>query len=123
MQDFQIAEGYAAYRPAGEVSIEQAIELLSRAVAFARENQILRLLVNGTGLSGFEEPKLWERFLLGEQAANAAKSAVVLAMVARAEWIDRDKFGVLVARNRGLLCDVFSSETEALSWLLDPNAK
>jgi hypothetical protein len=37
--------------------------------------------------------------------------------------IDREKFGLTVARNRGLLGEVFDSDTDALRWLLDPHAR
>ena len=32
--------------------------------------------------------------------------------------LDPDRFGITVARNRGLFANVFTSETEALAWLL-----
>jgi len=31
--------------------------------------------------------------------------------------IDPQKFGVTVALNRGLICDVFTTEAEAIAWL------
>jgi len=39
-------------------------------------------------------------------------------MVARPEFIDPQRFGVIAAANAGLRADVFSSESEAVSWLL-----
>jgi len=38
-------------------------------------------------------------------------------VVVRAEMIDPEKFGILVARNAGLDANVFADEAEALSWL------
>ena len=38
-------------------------------------------------------------------------------MVARAEMIDPQKFGVTVAENLGLITDVFTLQAEALAWL------
>ena len=38
-------------------------------------------------------------------------------MVARAEMIDPNKFGVTVAANRGLVSNIFTTETEARAWL------
>ena len=40
-----------------------------------------------------------------------------MAVVAPSELIDAEKFGVTVARNNGLLADIFTSEQEALLWL------
>jgi hypothetical protein len=38
-------------------------------------------------------------------------------MVARAEMIHPHKFGVTVARNRGLVSNIFPTESEARAWL------
>jgi hypothetical protein len=41
-------------------------------------------------------------------------------MVARAEMIHPQKFGVLVATNRGLVSNIFTTEAEARAWLAEP---
>jgi hypothetical protein len=53
---FETMEDYAAYRPIGEVTQEQAGQLIASAITFAREQHIKRLLVNITGLTGLESP-------------------------------------------------------------------
>jgi hypothetical protein len=40
-------------------------------------------------------------------------------MVARAEMIDPEKFGVTVAAMRGLASNIFATEAEARAWLTD----
>jgi hypothetical protein len=40
-------------------------------------------------------------------------------MVVRPELMDPERFEVTVARNRGLVGNVFHSEKEALAWLLE----
>jgi hypothetical protein len=55
--------------------------------------------------------------------AQAARSAVKLALVVRPEMMDPDKFEVTVAKNRWLVGDVFDSEKDALAWLLNPDAR
>jgi hypothetical protein len=45
-----------------------------------------------------------------------------MAIVAREEIIDPQKFGVLVARNAGLNAEVSVSLSEALAWLLAQKA-
>ena len=122
-ESFQIAEGFAIYRPTGDVSLQEAISLVSQAITFARDSQISRLLVDSTKLTGFGPLGTVDRYMIGEQLAHAARSSLRLAMVARAELIDPQRFGVTVARNRGLDNDVFTSEAEALAWLLDLKAK
>jgi hypothetical protein len=44
---------------------------------------------------------------------------VKIAHVASLEWVQSGKFGVEVARNRGLDAKNFNSEPEALKWLLE----
>ncbi len=118
---FEQNEQYTRYRPVATVSLSGAITLISKAILFAREQRIRRLLVDITGLSGFAPPTLSERFRMVTDWANAAEGRVKLAMVAHPNMIDPERFGVTVAQNRGLNGNIFSSETEALTWLLvDP---
>ena len=116
---FQLAEDYACYRPVGQVSFPQAIELVSTAIEYSRDNQIRKLLVDTTELTGFHPPTTLERFELGERCAIAAKGAVKVALVARPEMLDPERFGVTVARNRGMLANAFDSESEAMEWLMN----
>ena len=46
-----------------------------------------------------------------------------LAIIARPELIDPNHFGVTVASNRGLSANVFTSEPDAIAWLLEPTPK
>ena len=119
---FVIGEGYAIHRPEGHVSFREGLDVLSRAVVY-RQNGIRRLLIDTTKLTGFGEPGTAERFSIGEWLARDARAAVKVAMVARPELLDPARFAVTVARNRGLFTKGFSSESEALAWLLDPNAE
>ena len=122
-EHFEIAAGYACYRPVGEVSLQKAIDWVSTVITFAIDQQITKLLIDSTKLTGIEPPLAWERFRMGERFAHAARgSAIKVVLVARPEMIDPERFGMTVARNRGLLANVFTSEAEALAWLLDPNA-
>ena len=66
---------------------------------------------------GFPPPTLSERFFLIEEWAHAADGTLPVALVVRPEMIDPKRFGVTVARNRGMVTDVFASETEAVAWL------
>jgi hypothetical protein len=74
-------------------------------------------------LSGFELPRVSERFQLAERIARDAASLVKIAHVAGPEWVRSGKFGVMVARNRGLDAEIFDSASIALEWLLHPAGK
>ena len=109
--------GRALYHPVGSVSFDEAVALVRDAIAAARRHQVRSLLVNTTGLTGFPSPDTLERFLAAVEWAQEARAGVRLAMVARAEMIHPQKFGVLVATNRGLTSDIFTTEVEARAWL------
>ena len=93
------------------------MSLVGAAIAAARRNRVRALLVNTTALTGFPSPDTFERFLAAVEWAQEAKGRVRLAMVARAELIHPQKMGVLVAANRGLLSNIFTSESDARAWL------
>lgn len=103
--------------PRGTCSLVEAVELVKSAIARCRERHISKLLFNGTGLEGIPIPTLVDRFLMVEEWALAADSMVVVALVIRAEYIHPEKFGVVVAADLGLTCDVYTSEDDALRWL------
>jgi hypothetical protein len=114
---FEIVNGRGFYRPRGSVSLDAAVDVVSAALEYAREQGARDLLVNLTSLTGFESPNLFQRFALIEKWVVAAGGVVRLAMVVRPELIDPGRFGVTVAANRGLVCDVFVSEEKAEIWL------
>ena len=91
--------------------------MLASAIAFAREQNVPKLLAVTTGLSGFAPPNTVERYEFASQFAAVAAGAVRLALVAKPEMIDPETFGVTVANNRGLISKVFTSEADALAWL------
>lgn len=108
---------FGVFRPLGHMSLDQAVEMVTSAIAFAREMRIGKLLVVTSGLTGFDPPSVIDRYMFVKEWARAADGAVCVALVARPEMIDREKFGVTVASNRGLISDVFVSEDEAMAWL------
>jgi hypothetical protein len=115
----EIDNGVAIFRPRGKSSLVEAVDLVSRAIAHCRERQAYRLLVNTTGLVGVPVPTLVDRFLMVEDWAQEAMGTVVVALVVSPEYIHPRKFGVKVALQFGLVCDVYASEDDASTWLLD----
>jgi len=115
---FEIVGDYAHFRPVGEVTFPEALALMRGAITHARECGIRKLLAASTGLTGYPPPNTLERFQLGKECAEAARGAVAVALITKAEMIDPRRFGVTVARNRSMVVDVFTTEAEALAWLL-----
>ena len=107
----------AYYRPAGTLTLDEAIELVDQTIAYVRDQRIPKLLLNAKALIGFPPPALPTRYFAARRFAATGQNLVQFAMVIRAEMIDPEKFGVMVARNSGLNADVFSEEKEALEWL------
>ena len=114
---FEIMGDLAVSRLTGHMSLDQAAQMVIAAIALAREKGIGKLLVVASDLTGFGPPSVLSRLIFVKEWASAAGGAVCVALVARPEMIDREKFGVTVARNRGLIGDVFVSEDEAMAWL------
>lgn len=107
----------AVYRPDGFVTFDEAVTRVRTAIRVARSGGAKDLLVDTTGLTGFSSPDTFQRFLAAVAWAEQAAGRLRLAMVARPEMIDPKKFGVTVARNRGLISNIFTSDTEARHWL------
>src|SRR5512141_2779638 len=119
MQEYvEAKQGICRFRPQGECSLVDAVELIATAIAHCRERSLDKLLVNATSLVGVPIPSLCDRFLMVEEWAQEAKGMVAVALVVQPEYIHPGKFGVTVAANFGLMADVLTSETDALNWLL-----
>ena len=114
----EVSDGICRFRPHGDCSLIEEVDLITRAIAYCRERSVNRLLVNVTGLTGVPIPSLVDRFLMIEEWAKEAKGMVLLVLVVHAEYIHPEKFGVRVAADFGLVADVYTSETDAFKWLL-----
>jgi hypothetical protein len=104
------------YRPAGNVTFEQGVDMVANAIRWARAQQAQDILVNIQGLHGVAHISTFMRYEFARRIAEVA-GPVRIAMVVAAEMIDPEKIGALVAQNRGVTGDVFSSEAAALAWL------
>jgi len=78
----EVREGMCQFRPRGESSLVEVVDLIAEAIAFCRNQRINKLLVAPNGLTGVSIPTLVDRFLMVEGWAQAAKGMVVAAIVA-----------------------------------------
>ena len=108
---------FAEFHASGVHTFPQAQRLLTEAIVQAREAGQPALLVDVRAIDGFAPPSLVERHRMVREWADAAQGRVRIAVVARAEFIDGEKFGVVAARNFGLQGDVFTCENDAREWL------
>jgi hypothetical protein len=108
----------AFYRPVDNVTFERAVELVAEGMVLARALGMVDILVNTNGLTGFAPPSIFARHALALKWAEAVGgSGLHVALVARPELIDPEKIGVLMAQNRGVSGDVFTTEVAAIAWL------
>jgi hypothetical protein len=118
-EHFKLLEGYARFDPVGNLSLQEAVQLVSQAIAYACEHRISKLLVNNTRLTGQYQPTVTNRYYIAREWASQSKGYVKVALVLRPQLIHPEKFGVAAAFNAGLPLNIFASETEALAWLLE----
>ena len=116
-EHLEVVEGICRFHPRGECSLVEAIDLIGSAIGYCRERRIAKLLVNATGLVGMSVPGLVDRFLMVEEWAQKASGFVIVVLVVDAQYIHPEKFGVKVAADFGLMCDVYDSEPHALKWV------
>lgn len=117
LANFEVLGNRGFYRPTGKVSFEQAVEMAAQAMVLARELELASLLINTTALTGFAAPSIFARHALAVRWAESAGTTLQVALVVRAEFIDPQKIGVLMAQNRGVSGDAFTNEVAAIAWL------
>ena len=117
MDHFEQVGTRGFYRPVGQVSFEQAVDMIADGIRAARELGLADMLANTTGLTGFTPPSVFARHSMALKWAQSAGASMRVALVARPELIDPQRIGVLMYQNRGGNGDVFTNETEALAWL------
>lgn len=59
-----------------------------------------------------------DRYDLGKLGAGFAPYVARVAVLGTSEFVDPQKFGVQVAKNRGLNVEIFVDRAAALAWLL-----
>ena len=109
--------GVCLFRPRGPCTLVEAVDFIAGCVAHCRSHALGKLLIDCTGLEGVPVPSLVDRFLAVEEWARAASGMVVVVLVVQEHYIHPEKFGVKVAADLGLTCDVFAEESEALEWV------
>lgn len=118
-EGFEVLQDYACYRLQGHGSLAEAAVKVMDAIAYAKQQGLPRLLIDVTKWTGHGSPDSFERYKWATAFAEVAGPGMRLSMVVRPELMDPEKFEVLVAKNRGMMGNVFDSEEAALGWLLN----
>jgi hypothetical protein len=98
-------------------NIQQALAAITRILASAAEAGIPRLVIDGIGVHGVPPPSLSDRHAMVREWAAAADGRVIVAFVCSPEFIDAERFGIVVGLNFGLRSNVFANAHDALAWL------
>lgn len=114
---FEAGADVAKCRIAGEHTLDEGVALVTAAILRSRELGLGKLLVDVRTVTGFDPPSLAARHWFMGEWAKAARGHVRVAMVARAEHLRMDRFGVIAGRNFGMDSNVFEDEDQALAWL------
>jgi len=115
ISDFRQVGMRGFYQPAGAVTFDVGVAGVAAAIAHARRLGLADIVINTRDLT-FDNPSVVDRYTLAQRVvANAGPLRV--AFVARAEHIDFQKIGSVMAQNRGAITDIFATEDEALRWL------
>jgi hypothetical protein len=104
----------------GAYSRSEALRVGDQAYREAATAGRRNVLVDVRGVTG-RVPTIFERFDIGVHLAERhfeQQPRVRLAMLGSEPMIHPDRFGEIVARNRGADARVFTDEAEALKWLL-----
>jgi hypothetical protein len=117
-EHFEVLPDYCCFRLSGHGPLAEAAGKVIEAITYARQHGMRKLLIDTTKWTGHASPDTLERYQFAAAFSEAARALVKVALVARPEMMDPEKFEVTVATNRGMLGNVFDSENEALAWLL-----
>ena len=114
---FKTAGNRGFYRPSGHASAGEVVDMITGALRLARTAGLHDIMINISGMAGFESPgPAFRRWAVRRWASTVGGTAHI-AMVARSEHICPDKTGLLVAAEEGLRAHVCLTEREAIAWL------
>lgn len=105
------------YRLEGTRSFPQAVDEVEQCLREALASGARRVLIDVRELVGFDKPDVVARIGMIRRWADAAQGRLKMAIVSRAEIIDDERFGVVLAQSLGFDGNVFEVEEDARLWL------
>lgn len=118
IQLFQVEQmrGYLAAKYIGSGVAEDVWREFGFIAEYCKRTKNNKLLIDGTRFE--EKLSITERYLVAEESLLFARYGIKVAVVDKPERIDPQRFGELVARNRGVDLSVFTDFQAAEEWLL-----
>ena len=93
-------------------AVERVAEFIRETVAKGQPHLLLDVRD-----AAFPSPSVVDRMRMVRLWADAADGRLRMVVVARPEFIDPERFGVVAAANFGLTVQVFEREQDAFAWL------
>ena len=117
---FEERTSYLYARAVGIFNLREAKDCFRRIVEVAAQEKLLRVLFDARDLKG--NMTTMDRYTLGDSLTKEIlekKNQVLprIAIVGNEPFIDPQRFGETVARNRGSLLKVTTDIDQALQWL------
>lgn len=119
---FEDEQRFVRVRLTGFWAIPKESPLTKPILAECQARKQDLLLIDFSGVEN-QKLSLAERFRLGMNALDFAGKLRKIAAVGRPGLVDRQRFGEMVARNRGINIRVFTSLDDATRWLLAEDAR
>ena len=117
--------------PSADLSLDAFTKAVKHAIHLTKRLALGGLVVVMPEVKGFPPPGVSERKdmvtqwatsardeMISEWGTLSADSRIRLVIVAPANYIDRGRIGVALAAIRGLTANVFTTEHEAVDWLI-----
>ena len=106
-----------SYRLQGTRTFPQAVDDVDHCLREAVESGARRVLIDIRDVFGFAKPDVVARIGMIRRWADTTQGRLKMAIVSRAEIIDDERFGVVLAQSLGFDGNVFKFEEEACHWL------
>lgn len=116
----RVEPGYLLLDCSGSFSLEEVLRLYEQAFALAAAAGCEAVLIDARNVTG-REPTMTERYAQAVHVADlqaAQTPRIRLAVLGHEPLVHKERFGQIVATNRGALVGVFTDEAQAIDWLL-----
>lgn len=120
-------------RPSADLTLDAFTKVVKRAIRRAEKLALGGLVVVMPEVKGFPPQTVSERVDMATEFAASAREGMIrdwagmsagrikLVIVAPENYIHRERVGVVMAAILGLTGNVFTTEREAVEWLVDPH--
>jgi hypothetical protein len=115
--EFKKHRDYIEARFPSGFAVDRFNRFVDISVQACRKRKLSHLLVDLRAIEA--NVSMIDRYEIATHGADAAAD-IKVALIALPMVIDPKKFGVQVARNRGLTIDIFTERKPAIAWLLAP---